>query len=57
MRIDWRCDKCGCSGSSENKALKAASVNMGRFARVLHDAVSPHCHPEPGDVRVTRVDA
>jgi len=52
MRIEWHCDKCGCSGSSENKNLKVASANDGRLARMLHDSVSPNCRPEKAEVSV-----
>lgn len=50
MKVVWHCAKCGSVGSSENRSLKPQSVNDGRLARVLHDAVSPNCHPEPFDI-------
>lgn len=52
MKITWHCEKCGCVGSSENRAAKVSSTNEGRLARMLHDAVSPNCQPEPSDITV-----
>jgi len=52
MKIVWHCEKCGSGGSSENKSLKPQSVNDGRLARMLHDSISPNCHPEPSDIYV-----
>jgi len=52
MTIAWHCAKCGSTGSSTNK-LQAASVNEERLARMLHDAVSPNCKPEAGDITVS----
>lgn len=52
MKITWHCARCGSIGASENKSLKASSVNDGKLARMLHDAVAPNCHPAPSDITV-----
>lgn len=57
MRITWHCEKCGSIGSNENRSLRASSVNEGRIARMMHDAVSPHCAPEPIHLRVRVVSS
>jgi hypothetical protein len=51
MKITWHCAKCGSLGSSESRAT-VSSTNEGRLARMLHDSVSPNCHPQQGDIDV-----